>query len=117
MSPENYARTRWAGDLCLFAGIVASPERLDRNLTGQANDVFAQLRRRLDEQGLTLRDVISVTCYLADPDDFDAYERVWLDAFPDDPPVRTTLSARLLVPGALLEVRVAAARKPKGRWA
>ena len=112
MSIKRYASTRWAGSLCVFAGLNAAPEHLEGDVTDQANDVFKQVRSILADEGLTLKDVVSVTGYLNDPRDFVSYDEVWRETFPVDPPTRTTVAAQLLVPGARLEVSVTAARNP-----
>ena len=110
MDDQGYARARWVGDLCLLSGLVASPRHLDGDLTAQAGDVFAQAEVLLGEQGLGLSDVVSVTGYLINPENFGPYDLVWRATFPTDAPVRTTVASGLLVPGALIELAVTAAR-------
>ena len=69
----------------------------------------------LSDAGLQLTDVVSVTAYLRHAEDFEAYDAVWREAFPDDPPARTTIAAQLLVPDALVELTVSAYAPSSGQ--
>ncbi|MBI4838159.1 MAG: deaminase [Nitrospirae bacterium] len=47
----------------------------------------------IEEAGASLKDVIKVTCYLADMDDFGRFNDVYKEYFNDEPPARTTFQA------------------------
>ena len=77
--------------------------------------IEAQTRRTLDRiaatlkgEGLSLSDVVSCTCYLADKADFAAFNAAYKTYFSDPLPVRTTVEAPLMI-DALVEITVIAA--------
>src|SRR5690606_30816792 len=88
--------------------------------TGQlvSGDIEAQTRRVLDNlgavleaAGLSYADVAKVTAYLADMQDFAAFDAVYRTYFPVDPPARATVSVLGLPRGARLEVEAIAVAK------
>jgi reactive intermediate/imine deaminase len=80
------------------AGIEAQTDRVLRN-------VEAILRGA----GCSMADVVKVTAHLADLADFDAFNQVYRQYFPEPLPVRTTVGSRLH--GVLVEVDVIAYRE------
>jgi 2-iminobutanoate/2-iminopropanoate deaminase len=64
----------------------------------------------LEAAGSSLRDVVKVTVYLKDMDDFKAMDSVYKGYFPSNPPARTTVQAvlygnqRLIVIDAIAHV-------------
>lgn len=55
--------------------------------------VLNNVRIIVEEAGASLEDVIRVTCYLADLNDFDRFNRVYETFFSQFPPARTTFQA------------------------
>ncbi|MFV1977203.1 MAG: RidA family protein [Candidatus Scalindua sp.] len=55
--------------------------------------VLNNVRIIVEEAGAGMKDVLKVTCYLADLDDFDRFNNVYKEYFRQDPPARTTLQA------------------------
>jgi len=51
------------------------------------------LKTIIVEAGYALEGVLKVTCYLANMDDFDRFNKVYGEYFPDAPPARTTIQA------------------------
>ena len=47
-----------------------------------------------------------VECFLADGDDFPAWNRIWSERFAPPRPARTTVVTRFAVPGILIELQV-----------
>ena len=71
--------------------------------------MFESLRAILEAAGMTLADVVKVTAFLADLDDYPAFNELYGRRFTaDPPPVRTTVQARMPF-GARLEVEATAA--------
>jgi 2-iminobutanoate/2-iminopropanoate deaminase len=64
--------------------------------------VLDNVRIIIEEAGASMNDVIKVTCYLADMDDFERFNKVYKEYFRDEPPARTTLQAGRLP----LDVRI-----------
>ena len=80
----------------------------------ETRQVLANLREALRAADMDLADVVSVTAFLADFNDFDAYNKVYRDFFPKDPPARATVGASALNLGAKIELQMIAA-KPRSR--
>ncbi len=74
----------------------------------QAHYTLGNCRRRLDEGGATLRDVFKVTVYLADLNDWAAFNEVYRQYFIPPYPVRTAIQAELLG-GIKVEIEMLAA--------
>jgi len=58
--------------------------------------VLNNIKAIIEEAGASLEDVIKVTCYLADMDDFERFNNVYKEYFREKPPVRTTIQAARL---------------------
>jgi 2-iminobutanoate/2-iminopropanoate deaminase len=101
-----------AGDLLFVSGQVPrdvrTGEPLGNDIRAQTKGVFANLRRVLEAAGATLDDVVSVTAYLADPDDWGIFNDIYRETFTPPYPARTTVGAGLR--GFLVEVSAIAAR-------
>jgi enamine deaminase RidA (YjgF/YER057c/UK114 family) len=78
-------------------------------IAAQTDRVLSRIRTTLAGHGLTLEDVVQVAAHLANPADFADFNAAYRAHFSAPYPVRTTVVAGLLVPGALLELTVTAA--------
>ncbi len=76
----------------------------------QTRAMFANVERCLEAVGLGLGDVVRATVYLADMADWAAYNEVFREIFPTDPPTRATVGVSGLVPPFRIEVEIIAAR-------
>ena len=81
-------------------------------------DVAAQTTRTMEnigallaEMGLDFSDVVKSTCYLADMDDFKAFNEVYGSYFPEPYPARTTIQAARLPLDILVEIEVIAQKR------
>jgi enamine deaminase RidA (YjgF/YER057c/UK114 family) len=83
----------------------------------QATQVLDALQARLSTDGTTLDRVVSTSVYLADAGDFAALNSVWAKRWPAAPPARTTVVARLPMPGARIMVSAVAAGRGANRVA
>jgi len=81
-----------AGNLLFVAGQVGSGE----GVAEQTRAALERVRTVLAEVGADLTNVVSATVFLADLDDFAAYNDVWVEAFGDHRPARATVRAELL---------------------
>lgn len=76
----------------------------------QARRVFESIKAIVEKAGLTMADVVKVTAFLADLEDYPAFNEVYRQYFmADPPPVRTTVQAKMPF-GALVEVDVIAVK-------
>jgi len=99
-----------AGDFLYVSGQVPRDPRtgelLGATIEEQAHGTLANLRRVLAAAGASMDDVISVIVYLADEDDWGAFNAVYREAFRTPYPSRTVVGAGLR--GVLVEVSAVA---------
>lgn len=86
------------------SGILPEASAATSPFAAQADGVLATLASRLQAAGSSLPNVVSTTVYLADAADFPALNDAWRQAWPTDPPTRTTVVATLPVAGVRLQV-------------
>lgn len=81
----------------------------------QTTYIYCYLRRLLEEQGSSLKDIIRQTIYMVDLNEFPVMERVRMHFLPDDPPATTTVGVTELAPiGSRIEIEVMA-YMPEGK--
>jgi len=112
MTQLPFSRTRTLGSLVFLSGeLPLAPDgTVPEGIEAQTALALRRIEATLKSEGLALSDVVSVTAYLVDPADFAAFNRVYADVFVEPRPVRTTVRADLMLPGALLELTVVAGR-------
>ena len=124
----KYSHVRRAGDFLFVAG--TSSRRADDSIAGaemtsEGNvrlDVRAQTRAVLQNigdilasVGASLADVVEVSSFLVNMEDFAGYNEVYAEFFGEDPPARTTVAVHQLPhPHLLIEIK-AVAYKPLQR--
>lgn len=81
--------------------------------------ILNNIKTIVEEAGASIDDVLKVTCYLADIDDFERFNNVYKEYFKQDPPARTTLQAGRLPLNVQVEidaiVALRSADKHRGR--
>ena len=109
--PAPYSQGIIHGETVRLAGQV--PDNTDGEIVG--DDIETQTRQAvdnvealLDEAGSSLASVVSVTAYLTNMDDFDGFNRVYAELFPDPKPARATVAVSGLAVDARLELQVTA---------
>jgi enamine deaminase RidA (YjgF/YER057c/UK114 family) len=97
-----------AAGLCWLAGQVADDPTAD--ITGQTQQVLAQIDDLLFEAGTEKSKIVSATIYLPDMADFAAMNAVWESwVVPAHTPARATVQAKLAGPDYRIEIQVVAA--------
>ena len=72
-------------------------------------DVLRQIKEELENAGSSMDRVLKCNVYLNDLKDYAGMNEVFLGAFGDEPPVRTTIAAAGGIPGnSLVEIDVVA---------
>ncbi len=72
----------------------------------QCRSVFQNVRWVLEDAGARWENLVDVTVYLTNmKDDFPAYNRLWAEHFPKDPPCRTTLEINCLPTPIAIELK------------
>ena len=121
----KYPHVKRAGDLLFVSG--TSSRRADNTIAGaevddagttrldireQTKAVIENVRDILDSVGARLENVVEVTTYLVNMNDFAGYNEVYGQYFGNDGPARTTVAVHQLPhPHLLIEIR-AMAYKP-----
>ena len=73
-------------------------------IEGQAEQVMKNIAAVLEEAGLDFSHVVKTTCFLADLNDFAAFNAVYGKYFPEAAPARSCFAVAGLTKGAKLEV-------------
>jgi enamine deaminase RidA (YjgF/YER057c/UK114 family) len=72
-------------------------------------DVLRQIKEELERAGSSMEKVVKCNVYLNDLKDYAGMNEVYMGAFGDEPPVRTTIAAAGGIPGnSLVEIDVIA---------
>lgn len=107
-----YSQAIVAGGWLYSAGQIALPPDggglVSSDAGEQAEQVFANLAAVLDAAGASLEDVVKTTVYLADMDDFARVNEIYARHFSRPYPARSTVAAKTLPKGALVEIDVVA---------
>jgi 2-aminomuconate deaminase len=76
------------------------------DIEAQTRSVFDNVRAILEDAGSGWERLVDVTVYLTDiRADFAAYNRLWADYFPADPPCRTTVEVAALPTPIAIELK------------
>jgi 2-iminobutanoate/2-iminopropanoate deaminase len=101
------------GQLVFLAGQIGldpATGQLADGMEAQVERALRNLISVLDAAGLSMADVAKTTCFLADINDFDAFNAVYSRFVGDPPPARSTFAVAALPRGALIEIEAIAAR-------
>jgi 2-aminomuconate deaminase len=123
----KYPHVKRAGDLLIVSG--TSARRADDSIAGADVDAFGTTRLDIRVQtaavienirdilasvGAALQDVVEVTAYLVNMNDFAGYNEVYGKYFDHDGPARTTVAVHQLPhPHLLIEIRAVAYKLDK----
>jgi enamine deaminase RidA (YjgF/YER057c/UK114 family) len=86
-------------------------ELVPGGIEAETSQTFENLRLILKAHGLTLADVVRVQVMLADMAEWQRFNAVYLEFFPDAAPARSAFGANGLALGARVEVEVFAVRR------
>jgi 2-iminobutanoate/2-iminopropanoate deaminase len=75
------------------------------------HQVLTNLQTLLEENGLSLKNIIKTTLFLKHISDFAAVNEIYAGFFPAAPPARSTVEVSALPKGAPLEIEAVAIRK------
>jgi 2-aminomuconate deaminase len=124
----KYPHFRRAGDFIFVSGL--SSRRPDNTIAGAEADALGTMRLDIRAQtravietlatilaaaGATLQDVVDVTSYLTDMNDFGGYNEVYGEFFAHDGPARTTVAVHQL-PHPHLRIEIKAVAYRAGGW-
>ena len=111
-----YSPAARVGNLVFVSGQVPrnplTGELEGSDLAAQTRRVLENLRLVLGAAGAALADVVSVTVYLADPNDWSTFNEIYESTFSAPYPSRTVVGAQLR--GVLVELAAVAAVRGSG---
>ena len=108
-----YSQAIRSGDMVFCAGqlgVDPTTGELVEGVEAQAERALKNLVAVLDAAGLSFDDVVKTTCFLADINDFAAFNAVYVKFMPDPPPARSTFQVAALPRGGLVEIEAIARR-------
>jgi 2-iminobutanoate/2-iminopropanoate deaminase len=108
-----YSQAIRSGDMVFCAGQLGTDPttgEFAEGIEAQAERVLKNLAAVLDAAGMSFDDVVKTTCFLADINDFNAFNGVYIRFMPDPPPARSTFQVGALPRGALVEIEAIARR-------
>ncbi len=106
-----YSQGIKVGNLVFTAGQLGldpTTGKLVDGLEAQTEQALQNLAAILEAAGSRLENVIKTTCFLADINDFKAFNAVYARFFASNPPARSTVQAGALPAGGRVEIEVVA---------
>ena len=107
-----YSQAVITGNLLYTSGQIpldpATGEIIQGDITAQAEQVMKNLGAVLEAAGTTYAHVIKTTCFIADMNDFTAFNKVYEQYFTEKP-ARSCVAVKQLPKNALVEVELIAA--------
>jgi 2-iminobutanoate/2-iminopropanoate deaminase len=97
------------GDLLFLSGVLGNTDANGNDLAAQTREVLGRIRRTLDGVGLSFNHVVDNTVYLTDIWQQRQVDGISREMFPQDPPARTVVGARLVARAGLVEMMMTAA--------
>lgn len=111
-----YSQAMITGNLVFTSGQIpldpATGEIVGSDITGQAQRVFQNLAAVLEAAGSSLEKVVKTVCFLADMEDFAAFNDLYAQYFTGKP-ARSCVAVKSLPKNVLVEVEVIAEREEK----
>lgn len=89
-------------------GLDPATGKLVEGLEAQTEQALQNLAAILQAAGSRLENVIKTTCFLADINDFKAFNGIYARYFTANPPARSTVQAGALPAAGLVEIEVVA---------
>lgn len=99
------------GDVIYVSGSAGAKdgELAGDDIESQARQAMENLGEVLEAAGSSWDKVFKLNCYLTEAArDFEGWNKVFKEYFPENPPARTTVGAQIAMEGALVEVELIA---------
>lgn len=110
-----YSQAIIAGDFIFTAGQIPIDPKTNQVVQGdireQTRQVFENLKAILEEAGATFDDVVKVTVYMKDLNEFSGMNEVYSEYFKNSPPARTTVEVSRLPRDVKIEIDLIAVKK------
>ena len=83
----------------------------DESIATQTRQSLENVKAILEEAGLTMQDVLKVSVFMDDIDDFDEMNNAYSEYFQDNPPARSAVEVANLPKGVGVEIEAIAAQR------
>lgn len=108
-SSPNYSRAVVFDRMLFVAGVLGvdpeSRKLVSAEFEGQCSQALNNLKASVEAGGATLSQVLKCTCFLVEASDFEAFNKIYREFFPADPPARSTVVVKeLVMVGAKIEI-------------
>lgn len=107
-----YSQAIKAGGFVFTSGQIpldpATGDIVGSNITEQTERVMQSLKAVLEAAGTSLESVVKTTCFLADLNDFAAFNTVYSASFGEAAPARSTVQVAKLPRAVMVEVEAVA---------
>ncbi len=100
-----------AGPRVWLSAVIGDTDKHAGKVAEQTSDAFEHLRSTLTIAGLSFADVVDTTVYMRDTFELPAFDAVFRQIFPNNPPARSLTGARLVVEPGLVEILATAIRR------
>jgi len=81
---------------------------IEQNIKKQTRQVFKNIEKILAAENAGLKDILKISAFLLNLEDFKGMNEVFQEFFPLEPPARTTSTVKAFPPGVLVEIDVIA---------
>ncbi len=92
-------------------GLDPDTQKLVQGVEAQAKQALENLGAVLEAAGVKFSDLIKVTIFMTDMQDYAAINAIYGEYFDDEPPARSAVQVGALPAGALVEIEAVAALK------
>ncbi len=110
-----YSQAIIAGDFIFTSGQIPIDPKTNQLVQGdikeQTKQVLENLKAILEEAGVTFDDVVKVTVYMKDLNEFSAMNEIYSEYFKNSPPARTTVEVSRLPRDVKIEIDLIAVKK------
>ena len=107
-----YSQAIQVGNLVYTSGQIpidpATGMFVEGGIKEQTRQSLLNVREILEEAGLTMKDVVKTTVFMADMNDFADMNAVYAEFFSEPYPARSAVAVKTLPKGALVEIEVVA---------
>ncbi|OFW53775.1 MAG: reactive intermediate/imine deaminase [Actinobacteria bacterium RBG_13_35_12] len=103
-----YSQGTVGGGLIFVSGqLPVDPKTIkfiEQDIKKQTRQVFKNIEKILAAEGAGLKDILKISAFLLNIDDFKGMNEVFQEFFPAEPPARTTITVKAFPPGILVEI-------------
>ena len=107
-----YSQAVKSGNFIFASGQIpldpVSGNMAENDIKKQTERVMENIKGLLESENLTMANIIKTTCLLTDMANFAAFNEVYANYFPENPPARSTVAIKALPKDALVEVEIIA---------